>query len=134
MVRLRWTTNTNAWVWSDPAVNGSTIYVTDINGQVYSLDASSGQNSWPNVIPDGPITGSPLLTTDGVIVTTESGSVYSLDHNGKVLWSTALGGKIYTAPVASGNLVLVAPLGAQYLLYAVNEKDGSLLPWHFDGK
>ena len=134
MVRVRWTANTNAWVWSDPVINGSTIYITDINGQVYSLDASSGKNSWANITPDGPITGSPLLTTDGVIVTTESGSVYSLDHNGKVLWSTALGGKIYTAPVASGNLVLVAPLGAQYLLYAVNEKDGSLLPWHFDGK
>ncbi len=85
-------------------------------------------------LPDGPITGSPLLTTDGVIVTTESGSVYSIDHNGKVLWSTSIGGKIYTAPVASGNLVMVAPLGAQYLLYAVNEKDGSMLPWHFDGK
>jgi outer membrane protein assembly factor BamB len=131
---IHWKMNTNEWVWSNPSVNGSNIYVTDINGQVYSLDASSGQNSWPSVIPDGPITGSPLLTTDGVVVATESGSVYSLDHNGKALWSTALGGKIYTAPVASGNLVLVAPLGAQYLLYAVNEKDGSMLPWHFDGK
>jgi len=131
---IRWTANTNAWVWSDPVVNASTIYVTDINGQVYSLDASSGRNSWSNIIPDGPITGSPLLTTDGVIVTTESGFIYALDHNGKVTWSTSIGGKIYTAPVASGNLVVVAPLGAQYLLYAVNEKDGSMLPWHFDGK
>ena len=131
---VRWTANTKAWVWSDPSFNGSNVYVADIDGQLYSLDASSGQNSWANVVPDGPITGSPLLTTDGVIVATESGFVYSLDYTGKVLWSTSVGGKIYTAPVASGNLVLVAPLGAPYLLYAVNEKDGSLLPWHFDGK
>ncbi|HUH97876.1 MAG TPA: PQQ-binding-like beta-propeller repeat protein [Anaerolineales bacterium] len=131
---IRWTAKTNAWVWSDPSVNSSNVYVADINGQVYSLDASSGQDSWSNITPDGPITGSPLLTTDGVIITTESGFIYSLDHNGKELWSTSIGGKIYTAPVASGNLVLIAPLGAQYLLYAVNEKDGSMLPWHFDGK
>jgi len=131
---LRWTANTKAWIWSDPSFNASNVYVADIDGQVYSLDASSGQNSWSNIIPDGPITGSPLLTADGVIVATESGFVYSLDHNGKVLWSTSVGGKIYTAPVVSGNLVLVAPLGAPYLLYAVNEKDGSMLPWHFDGK
>ena len=131
---LRWTTNTNTWVWSDPAVNNSNVFVADIKGQVYSLDASSGKNFWSNIIPDGPITGSPLLTADGVVVATESGSAYSLDYNGKVLWSTSLGGKIYTTPVASGNLVLIAPLGAQYLLYAVNEKDGSMLPWHFDGK
>ena len=130
----RWKANTNAWVWSNPVVNGSTIYVTDINGQEYSLDASSGKNSWQNVVPDGPITGSPLLTMDGVIVTTESGFVYALDHNGKVTWSTSIGGKIYTPPVASGNLVIIAPLGSQYLLYAVNEKDGSMLPWHFDVK
>ena len=131
---ILWTANTKAWVWSDPTINVSNVYVADIDGQVYSLDASSGKNSWANVIPDGPITGSPLLTTDGVIIATESGYVYSLDHNGTVLWPTSVGGKIYTAPVASGNLVLVAPLGAPYLLYAVNEKDGSLLPWHFDGK
>ena len=131
---IRWTANTNAWIWSDPSINDTNVYFADIDGQVYALDASSGQNSWPNTTPDGPITGSPLLTTDGAIVATESGSVYSLDHNGKVTWSTAIGGKIYTSPVASGNLVLVAPLGAQYLLYAVNEKDGSMLPWHFDGK
>ncbi|HUI87479.1 MAG TPA: PQQ-binding-like beta-propeller repeat protein [Anaerolineales bacterium] len=131
---IRWTANTNAWVWSDPSINASNVFVADINGQVYSLDASNGQNSWSNIAPDGPITGSPLLTTDGAVVATESGSVYSLDHNGKMIWTTAIGGKIYTAPVASGNLVLIAPLGAQYLLYAVNEKDGSMLPWHFDGK
>ncbi len=131
---VRWTAKTNAWVWSEPSVSLSNVFVADINGQVYSLNASNGQDTWSNVTPDGPITGSPLLTTNGVIVATESGFVYSLDHNGKVAWSTSIGGKIYTAPVASGDLVLVAPLGAKYLLYAVNEKDGSMLPWHFDGK
>jgi outer membrane protein assembly factor BamB len=131
---IKWKANTNAWVWSDPSVDASNVFVADINGQVYSLNASSGKNSWPNIKPDASITGSPLLTMDGVIVATESGLVYSLDHNGKQLWQTNVGGKIYTAPIASNNLVLVAPLGAQYLLYAINEKDGSMLPWHFDGK
>jgi len=131
---IKWTTNTNAWIWSDPSINGSKVFVADINGQVYSLDASNGQNSWSSIKPDDSITGSPLSTSEGLIVTTESGSVYSLDSNGKVIWSASVGGKIYTAPVVSGNRVLVAPLGAQYLLYAINQKDGSMLPWHFDGK
>jgi outer membrane protein assembly factor BamB len=131
---VKWTTSTKAWVWSDPSANASNVFFADIDGQVYSLDASSGKNSWADVVPDGPITGSPLLTANGVIVATESGFVYSLDNSGKPVWNTSIGGKIYTSPVASGNLVLVAPMGAQYLLYAVNPKDGSMLPWKFDGK
>ncbi len=131
---IKWKASTNAWIWSNPSINVSNVFVADINGQVYSLEASTGQNTWSNIKPDDSITGSPLLTTNGVIVATESGSVYSLDQNGKVIWSAPIGGKIYTAPVASGNLVLVAPLGAQYLMYGINEKDGSILPWHFDGK
>ena len=50
---IHWKMNTNEWVWSNPSVNGLTFMLL-ILIQVYSLDASSGQNSWPSVIPDGP--------------------------------------------------------------------------------
>jgi outer membrane protein assembly factor BamB len=72
---------------------------------------------------------------NGVAVVTESGFVYAYKPDGSTLWPPVnIGGKIYTTPVLAADRILVAPMGAQYLLYAVNSKDGSTLPWHFDGK
>ncbi len=68
-------------------------------------------------------------------VATESGFLYAYKADGSTLWPPVnIGGKIYTTPVLAGDRLVVAPMGAQYWLYAVNVKDGSLLPWHYDGK
>jgi outer membrane protein assembly factor BamB len=108
------------------------VYASDISGNVYSLGAVNGKNAWPIVQPDGPITGSPLVLSNGVLVATESGSIFAFDPHGVKLWDATIGGNVYTAPVASGNLLIVAPLNADFLLSAVT-KDGSLV-WKFTGK
>ncbi len=52
---------------------------------------------------------------------TESGSLYEVDKEGRSkLWSQP-GGSIYTTPVFAGDLILVAPLGADNYLYAYGE-------------
>ncbi len=133
--QIRWSTKTANWVWGTPGLSGDAIYIADINGQIYSLGSTDGQNAWPVLAPDGPVTASPLVLPNGVVVATESGSVYAFDAKGNPLWPAVdIGGKIYTSPVLAGDLIVVAPMGAPYLLYALNTRDGSLLPWHFDGK
>ncbi len=134
---LRWSSKTNDWIWGSPVFNGSFVYAADISGQIYSLNTSDGKNTWPEVKPDGPITASLLLRTDGVVAATESGSVSAFDHNGTKVWDASVievgkSGTIYTTPVASGDLILVSPLSADFLLAAVN-KDGGLV-WKFTGK
>ncbi|MGZ6317213.1 MAG: outer membrane protein assembly factor BamB family protein [Anaerolineales bacterium] len=132
---IRWTAGLKDWVWDTPSLVGDTLFAADISGNVYSLGAPNGKNAWPEVKPDGPITGSPVAVPNGVAVATESGLLYAFKNDGSSLWPpVTIGGKIYTSPVVSGDRLLVAPMGATYLLYAVNPKDGSLLPWHFDGK
>ncbi len=132
---VRWSANLQDWAWSAPALMDKTLYAADISGNVYSLGASDGKNGWPAVKPDGPITGSPLVLANGIAVATESGFLYAYKPDGSTLWPPVnIGGKIYTTPVLAGDRILVAPMGATYLLYAVNSKDGSVLPWHFDGK
>jgi outer membrane protein assembly factor BamB len=132
---IRWTADLKDWVWGAPALAGDTVYAADISGNLYSLGAPSGKNAWPEIKPDGAITGSPIALPDGVAVATESGFVYAYKPDGSTLWPPAnIGGKIYTTPVLAGDRILVAPMGATYWLYAINAKDGSLLPWHFDGK
>jgi outer membrane protein assembly factor BamB len=130
--RVRWTADTKSWVWATPVVDGDTVYVTDIDGSIYSLGAPNGKNAWPDIQPDESITGSPLILSDGVLVATESGTVFAFDRNGGKAWDVNVGGKIYTTPIASGNFILLSPLNADFLLAAVDQK-GTLV-WKFTGK
>ncbi len=133
---VRWSADLKNWAWSTPILIGDTLIASDISGNLYSLAAASGKNTWPEVKPDGPITASPLALPDGgVVVATESGFLYAYKPDGSLLWPPVnIGGKIYTAPVLAGDRILVAPMGAPHWLYAVNSKDGSLVQWFFDGK
>ncbi len=132
---IRWAADLKDWVWSTPALADNAIFAADISGNLYSLGAADGKNAWPQVKPDGPITGSPVAIPNGVAVATESGFLYAYKADGSSLWPPVnIGGKIYTTPVLAGDRLVVAPMGAQYWLYAVNVNDGSLLPWHYDGK
>ena len=97
----------------------------------------NGKDAWPNLQPDGPITGSPLVLADGsMVVATESGSLFTFDTSGVKMWDITPGGKIYTSPVAAGDptagLIMVAPLNTDFLLAAVS-RDGKLV-WKFTGK
>ena len=130
---IQWTAPTTDWVWNAPAISGDTLFASDISGNVYSLGAVNGKNAWPVVQPDGPVTGSPLAIQNGVAVATESGFVYAFDPHGASLWNIGVGGNIYTSPVASGNLILVAPLNADFMLAGVSN-DGKQILWKFTGK
>ena len=130
---IQWTANTTDWVWNAPAISGDTLFASDISGNIYSIGAVNGKNAWPVVQPDGPITGSPLAIQNGVAVATESGFVYAFDQHGAPLWNISVGGNVYTTPVASGDLILIAPLNADFMLAGVSN-DGKQILWKFTGK
>jgi outer membrane protein assembly factor BamB len=129
---VRWAADLKDWVWAAPVLDADTVYAADLSGNVYSLGAPNGKNAWPDLQPDGPITASPLALGDGVVVATESGTLYAYDRSGTKMWDAILGGKIYTAPAASADRIAVAPLGADFLLAALS-RDGKLV-WKFTGK
>ncbi len=106
------------WIWGTPALDGETLYYADLNGVVYSLDLPSGRQNWDKLQPDGPIVANPLVWGDQIYVAAESGSFLALDRDGKIVWERTLGGKIYTTPVVSGDLILVAPYQADFALAA----------------
>jgi outer membrane protein assembly factor BamB len=59
---------------------------------------------------DGAITQSPLIADETIYFTTDAGSLYALNLNGKNLWTRDLGEKarLFTSPVKAGDLILVA--------------------------
>lgn len=116
------------WVWNAPALEGDTLYFSDVDGNFYSVDTATGNLNW-SVQPDGPVTASPLIQEDHILLATESGSVYAVGRDGNVLWSEEIGGKIYTTPVDAGDLVLVAPLETEFYLAALDENGRQI--WTF---
>lgn len=126
---IRWSSPTKGWIWGSPAVDAETIYFGDLSGHFYALDAASGEEKWTPLQPDGPIVGSPLVTPDYLAITTEVGSVYAIDREGKIVWNRIIGGKLYSPAVAAGNLILVAPLQADFMIAAL-DKNGSQV-WTF---
>jgi len=106
------------WIWGSPVVDGETLYYADLNGKIYSLDIASGSQNWDVVQPDGPVVASLLLVGDQIYAATEAGTLVALDREGKTVWEKVVGGNIYTTPVLSGDLILVAPYQAEFVLAA----------------
>jgi outer membrane protein assembly factor BamB len=106
------------WIWGSPVLDGETLYYADLNGNIYSLDLATGSQNWDALKPDGPVLASLLVAGDQIYVATESGSFFALDRDGKTVWEKAVGGKIYTSPIVSGDLILVAPYQAEFTLAA----------------
>jgi outer membrane protein assembly factor BamB len=120
------------WVWSTPSLDGDTLYFGDVDGNIYSFNTSSGKLNWKPVKPDGPITASPLVQNDHVLIATESGSIFAIGNDGKVLWTQQIGGKIYTTPVAAGDLTIVSPLETDFYLAALDANGRQV--WKFTPK
>ena len=116
------------WIWSTPVMDGDALYFGDLDGNFYSFNTSTGALNW-SVKPDGPITASAILQNDYLLLATESGNIYAIGKDGSTLWSELVGGQLYSTPVASGDLILVAPFGADFNLAALNS-DGRKV-WTF---
>jgi outer membrane protein assembly factor BamB len=116
-------TKTENRVWGSPILDGETLYYADLNGKVYSYDLASGKQNWA-VQPNGSVVASLLIVGDQIYVTSEAdptsklGTLVALDREGKTVWTKEIGGKLYTTPVVSGDLILVAPYLADFTLAA----------------
>lgn len=111
------------WIWGSPVLDGKTLYYADLNGKVYSLDSVSGKENW-NSAQKGAIVASPLVVGDRIYVVTEAGDLVAMDQKGKLVWEKPVGGKVYTVPVATSDLILVAPYQTDFALVAY-KADGS---------
>lgn len=105
-------------IWSTPVSDGDALYFADLDGNFYSFNTATGTLNWDPIQPDGPITATPLVLGNNILLGTESGSIFEVDKAGhSKLWSQP-GGNIYTNLVSTGDLVIVAPLSADNYLYA----------------
>jgi outer membrane protein assembly factor BamB len=121
-------TSARGWVWGGPVTDGEKIYFGDLEGNLFAIEAATGSQLW-SIQPDGPIVGSSLILAENLVFVTESGSVYTVDPEGKIVWQREVGGQIYTAPVTGAGRIIVAPMQAEFSL-AVLDTSGNQV-WTF---
>ena len=114
----------SGWIWGKPTLEDETLYYADLNGKIYSFDLASGKQNWGDVSPDGAIVASLLVDADRIYVASEAGNLIALDRDAKQVWEKEVGGKLYTTPLASADLILVAPYQQADYLLAAYDADG----------
>ncbi|MFC1878310.1 PQQ-binding-like beta-propeller repeat protein [Chloroflexota bacterium] len=120
-----WRFTADGWVWSGPTLEGEVLYFGDLSGNFYAISTADGQPIWPSVKPDAgdsaAISDKPLLVGDTLYLVTQSGKLYAIKkESGATRWSKDIDEKatLYGSPVLAGELIVVAPLGAEAMLYA----------------
>lgn len=129
-----WKTPIDGWVWDAPVLDGETLYVGDLEGNFHAFDINDGTEIFEPIKLNGPITGSPLVLDEFIVVGTEGtdidqGKAYAIDREGRIVWQQTVGGKLYTAPVQGGDLILLSPMEADSSLVAL-DLDGRQV-WQF---
>jgi outer membrane protein assembly factor BamB len=108
-------------IWGTPGFDEDTLYIGTVfgtAGKFYALDAQTGVVKWFRD-EEGSIVAGPLVTADQVIYVTEQGRVQSLDKSGAPRWQDNFAkNKIYTPPLLVDDLVVVAPMGSEFLMVA----------------
>ena len=128
-----WRKPTDGWVWSGPELSGGKLYFGDLKGNFYAMDAQTGDVVWKNTPAEGSqdsIADRPVLMDGKVYYTTENGSLYVVDaETGAPVWNKAIGGQLYAMPVVTNDLIILAPMGLDQKLIAL-DKNGNQV-WAF---
>jgi eukaryotic-like serine/threonine-protein kinase len=119
-----WCNDESGSITSAPAVNQSTVYITN-GSDVVAINQSTGLPQWQFTPADfSPVTNTPAVG-NGAVYVTGGNSVFALSmKNGHLLWRTTLGSQAYiSAPSVAGETVYVGGSA----LYALNAATGSRL-------
>lgn len=133
---LKWKSDFNAgkWFWAGLVVAGGKVYAPNLDGKVYVVDAGTGEKL---AEPDlgAPVSSSPVVVDNLIVVATEKGAVYALDNDQPRLIAslkTSSGGaEVVYAPLYSSDGVVYIHTQTQpgEAVYALNPATGQVL-WH----
>ena len=127
---LKWKSMADNWFWAKPVVNNGVIYAASLDGKVYVLNAETGNRVADPINLGSPISSSPVLADNLVIVATQEGVVFGIDTstNQKKWWSAIVKQekqKIYAALTVSQGVVYIHT--DKDILYALNAQSGAKL-------
>ena len=95
---------------SSPAVAGGTVYVGSNEGNVYALNAVTGQKRW-SFVAEAQVGSSPTVANGVVYVGTEFVGAFNVlalnSANGNRLWGFQTGNEVFSSPTVADGVVYV---------------------------
>jgi len=96
-----------------PVSADGSVYVVDVTGRVYSLDAETGAIRWDHALNDPSPVSPPVLTDDHVLIPTDSGTLDAIDREtGHLAWRLDASDRGFLRGLADAGDVLVAVAGS----------------------
>lgn len=113
---------------SAAVVNGNTVFVGTLDGEVVALDRATGSERWRFSAGDA-VTSTPALHGQILLFGSFDHNVYALDaRSGKFLWRFDTGAPVVSSPAIAGDVAIVG--SRSYDLFGLNTDDGSVR-WRF---
>ena len=95
-----------------PAVSDDSIYVVDVTGRAYALDAATGEIRWDHALNDPSPVSPPVVAADDVLIATDSGTLDAIDRaTGHLVWRVDATGRGSLRGLAEADDALVAVAG-----------------------
>ena len=112
-----WGTRVGGDILSNPAFAHSKVYVANVQGKVFALDAGTGKVLWETDVGFHTSTA-PTVAGTTVLIGTVDGLVFGLDTDtGEILWNFKVHGTVTDSPIVVDDTMYV--IAADGKLYAV---------------
>lgn len=132
--KIIWRVKTDGTVWEPVIVKDGSLYAGDQSGKVYALSTKDGSKIW-DLDAGAPVIGGMVLTDKGLyfgtgaINSSDAGDAMLVTTTGQKVWTQPVGGKLYSRPVVSGNLVVFGVFEGDKTLAALDEN--GKISWSF---
>ena len=123
---LKWKFIADSWFWAKPVIYDDTVYAPCLDGKVYILKAETGSEVVDAIDLGSPVSSSPVLVGNEIIVASEEGKVFAVDTSSNQLRLLAEVGEMVYAPLCASDGVVYIYTGSQNL-YALNVESGAKL-------
>jgi outer membrane protein assembly factor BamB len=121
-----WPATLGGIIHTRPFVANGAVYIGDINGHVYALDATTGRRLWtyPRRGHIGVIGYRPQVASGTVYVGSDDGNIYAINGTtGKLRWRSKAGAPVRSSPVYIKDVIYFS--SANNNIQALNAKNGS---------
>ncbi len=119
-------------IWAPPIMLGGNMVFNDDLGNIISVDPKTGKENWVLAEQGKMLAGLVALDDERFLVASENGTIKAFDTNRKPLFQFDIPkAKIYSTPIVAGDLVIVAPMGAEFVLYAYPLELAGMPQWTF---
>jgi outer membrane protein assembly factor BamB len=126
--QTQWIYATGGEVYSSPAIEGGVVYVGSYDGNLYALNATTGNKIW-SYTTSAPVQSSPAVANGTVYVGSSNGYVYAINSlTGILIWKYKTGNAVWSSPAVAGGVVYVGSNDANE--YALDAATGAQI-WKY---